>query len=122
MKHDNWVNSAQFSPDGQRVVTASLGMARVWDVPTITTKDSADDVNLLSDLAEATAGRAFQTFGQTETLAALTPDHVKATRDRIAVKILRVVFDLDSASATPEVERGKSEDSTHLAFFGSHSC
>jgi WD40 repeat protein len=86
MKHDDRVTSAQFSADGQRVVTASLGPARVWDVPTITTKNSADDVNLLSDLAEATAGLAFQAFGQTEILAALTPDQVKATRDRIAVK------------------------------------
>jgi hypothetical protein len=87
MKHDGPVNAAQFSPEGQRVVTASYdGTARVWDVLTITTKDSADDVNLLIDLAEATAGLALQAFGQTEILAALTPDQVKATRDRIAVK------------------------------------
>jgi TIR domain-containing protein/WD40 domain-containing protein len=32
MRHDNRVNSAQFSPDGQRVVTASRdNTARVWD-------------------------------------------------------------------------------------------
>jgi dipeptidyl aminopeptidase/acylaminoacyl peptidase len=35
MKHDSTVNSAQFSPDGQRVVTASgegsTGTARLWD-------------------------------------------------------------------------------------------
>src|SRR4029077_5182070 len=85
MKHDGYVNSAQFSSDGQRVLTASDKTARVWDVPTITTKDSADDVNLLSDLAEATGGLALQAFGQTEILAALTPDQVKATRDKIAV-------------------------------------
>jgi hypothetical protein len=31
MKHDDWVFSAQFSPDGQRVVTASEDQtARVW--------------------------------------------------------------------------------------------
>jgi hypothetical protein len=87
MKHDNEVWSAQFSPDGQRVVTASSDYtARVWDIPTITRKDSADDANLLADLAEATAGLALQAFGQTEILAALTPDQVKATRDEIAVK------------------------------------
>jgi len=87
IKHDSEVTSAHFSLDGQRVVTVSHdGTAQVWDVPTITTKDSADDVNLLSDLAEATADLAFQAFGQTEILAALTPDKVKATRDRIAVK------------------------------------
>jgi tetratricopeptide (TPR) repeat protein len=86
MKHDAAVSSAQFSADGQRVVTASGNTARVWDIPTITTKDSADDVNLLADLAEATAGLALQAFGETEILAALTPDQVKATRDGIAVK------------------------------------
>jgi WD40 repeat protein len=32
MKHEDWVNSAQFSPDGQRVVTASWdNTARLWD-------------------------------------------------------------------------------------------
>jgi energy-coupling factor transporter ATP-binding protein EcfA2 len=35
MKHDSWVNSAQFSPDGQRVVTASGdGTAQMWDATT----------------------------------------------------------------------------------------
>jgi WD domain, G-beta repeat len=87
MKHDDAVSSAQFSADGQRVVTASSDKtARVWDVPTITRKDSANDANLLADLAEASGGLALQAFGQTEILAALTPDQVKATRDKIAVK------------------------------------
>ena len=87
MKHDDEVNSAQFSADGQRVVTASKDKtARVWDIPTIARNDSADDTNLLADLAEATGGLALQAFGQTELLAALTPDQVKATRDKIAVK------------------------------------
>ncbi len=37
--------SAQFSPDGQRVVTVSEDKkARLWDVPTISSKDSAEDV------------------------------------------------------------------------------
>ena len=87
MKHAGAVSAAQFSADGQRVVTASGdGTARVWDIPIITRKDSADDVNLLADLAEATGGLTLQAFGQTEILAALTPDQVKATRDKIAVK------------------------------------
>jgi WD40 repeat protein len=39
MKHDAEVNSAQFSADGQRVVTASSDRtARVWDIPTINQK------------------------------------------------------------------------------------
>jgi len=87
MKHDDGVNSAQFSTDGQRVVTASSDKtARVWDIPTITRKDSVDDANLLADLAEATGGLALQGLGQTKILATLTLDQVKATRDKIAVK------------------------------------
>ena len=31
MKHERSVYSAQFSPDGQRVVTASDETARLWD-------------------------------------------------------------------------------------------
>jgi hypothetical protein len=77
----------------------------VWDIPTITRKDSSDDANLLADLAEATGGLALQPFGQTEILAALTPDQVKATRDKIAVKFPRAAFATDSAAAIPEVER-----------------
>jgi energy-coupling factor transporter ATP-binding protein EcfA2 len=34
MKHDGWVHSAQFSADGQRVVTDSADGTRVWDVAT----------------------------------------------------------------------------------------
>jgi WD40 repeat protein len=35
MKHDDQVWGAQFSPDGKRIVTASLdGTARVWDAAT----------------------------------------------------------------------------------------
>jgi WD40 repeat protein len=66
MKHDGAVTSAQFSADGQRLVTASGDKtARVWDIPTITTNDSANDANLLANLAEATGGLALQAIGQT---------------------------------------------------------
>jgi hypothetical protein len=87
MKHDDVVNSAQFSADGRRVVTASKdGTARVWDIPTITKKDDADDANLLADLAEAAGGLALQASGQTQILTMLTPDQVNATREKIGVK------------------------------------
>ena len=95
MKHDGRVTSAQFSADGQRMVTASADQtARVWDIPTMTRMDSADDINLLPELAEATGGLALQAFGETEILAALTPDQVKATREKIATKFVRTSSNL----------------------------
>jgi hypothetical protein len=83
MKHDAGVASAQFSADGQRVVTTSVIRRRGCG----TSRQSRERrYNLLADLAEATGGLALQAFGRTELLAALTPDQVKATRDKIAVK------------------------------------
>jgi dipeptidyl aminopeptidase/acylaminoacyl peptidase len=86
MQHGDAVSSAQFSPDGQRVVTASVATAQLWDFPTISDKDSTDDVLILADLAEAISGITPQTSGQAEILTALTPEQIKATRDKIAVK------------------------------------
>jgi WD40 repeat protein len=122
MKHYYGVSSAQFSADGQRVMTVCKdGTARVWDVPTITRKDSADDANLLAELAESTGSLALQAFGQTEILTTLTSDQVKATRDKIAAKFRRA-----SAELTPlqrflkwSVSGAKTN---HLSFFGTHSC
>ena len=34
MKHEDGVISAQFSPDGQQVVTASMKTARLWEADT----------------------------------------------------------------------------------------
>jgi hypothetical protein len=59
----------------------------VWDILTITIKDSDDDVNLLADLAEATGGLALQAFGQTEILGPLTPEQIRATWEKIAAKL-----------------------------------
>jgi dipeptidyl aminopeptidase/acylaminoacyl peptidase len=85
MKHEGTVYSAQFSPDSQRVVTASSdGTARLWDVPTVSSKDSVEDVLLLAELAEATSGVAMEMSGEIRNV--LNPDQVKATRDKIAVK------------------------------------
>jgi dipeptidyl aminopeptidase/acylaminoacyl peptidase len=87
MRHGDSVYSAQFSPDGQRVVTASAdGAARLWDVPTISCKDTTEDVLLLAGLAEASCGFTLQPSGETEILAALTPEQVAATRKQIAEK------------------------------------
>ena len=44
MKHEGAVNSAQFSPDGQRVVTASAdNTARVWDAASGKANRRADE-------------------------------------------------------------------------------
>jgi hypothetical protein len=90
MHHDNLVYSAQFSADGQQVATA-LGdrTVRVWDTPAITSEDTSDDVLLLADLAEATCGSFLQASGQSEILILLTPDQVRATREKIAARFER---------------------------------
>jgi dipeptidyl aminopeptidase/acylaminoacyl peptidase len=89
MKHEDKVTSAQFSPDGQRVVTASGdGTARVWDVVSVTDKDTRENIRLLADLAEATAGVTLETVGQAENLKLLTPVQARASREKIATKFL----------------------------------
>src|SRR6202023_2256163 len=87
MRHDGEVCSAQFSADGQRVVTASGDKtARGGEAPVIRNQDAPDDVLLLADLAEAACGSVLQTSGQTEILKLLPPDQVRATREKIATK------------------------------------
>jgi hypothetical protein len=97
---DDAVLSAQFSADGQRVMTASRDKtARVWDAPIIRNQDAPDDVLPLADLAEAACGSVLQTSGQTEILKLLPPDQVRATQEKIATK-----FGRQSSGLTP-VER-----------------
>ena len=47
------VITASYSPDGQRVVTASHKTARLWDAVIVTDKDTREDILLLTELAEA---------------------------------------------------------------------
>jgi hypothetical protein len=85
-----FVRSPQFSPDGQRVVTASSdNAARVWDTATMTDKDTRDDILLLAELAEATGGVTLETVGQAENLKLLTPEQIRASWEKIAAKFLR---------------------------------
>ena len=85
MEHAGWIKSAQFSPDGQRIVTASNdGTARLWDIPTISSKDKAENVLLLADLAEAAGGLSLLTSGQAEIVSARTPEEIGATLETIA--------------------------------------
>ncbi len=86
MKH-GLVNSAQFSPNGQRVVTASWdNTARLWDVPTLSPKDTVEDVLLLAELVEATGSVTVQTPGQADIPNILTPEQVNATREKIRAR------------------------------------
>jgi hypothetical protein len=95
MKHQGIVNSAQFSPDGQRVVTASEdNTAQLLDVVTATNRDTRDDILLLAELAEATAGVTLETVGQAEKLKWLTAEQVKALWEKIAAKFARVSSEL----------------------------
>jgi hypothetical protein len=89
MKHNAAVFFAQFSPDGQRVVTDSKdGTARLWDAAIATDKDAREDIFLLAELAEATGDVSLETTGQAENFKWLTPEQVRASRERIAAKFL----------------------------------
>jgi len=57
MKHEGAIYSAQFSPDGQRIVTASADKtAQLRDAAIMTDQDTTEDILILAELAEATAG------------------------------------------------------------------
>ena len=89
--------SARFSPDGQRVVTASRnGTARLWDFPTITSRDTRDDVERLADLAEATGGFSVASSSQAEILNRILPDQIRTIREKIATR-----FQTPSSKLTP---------------------
>jgi hypothetical protein len=95
MKHEATVMSAQFSPDGQRVVTASDdNTARVRDTVGLTDKDTTEDILLFAQLAEATAGVVWETVGQSENLKVLTSARLIAPREKIAAKFARVSSEL----------------------------
>jgi hypothetical protein len=79
MKHEEGVTSAQFSPDGQRVVTASGDTTRLWDTVIATDESTREDILLLAELAEATGGQA-------ENLKLLTSEQIRATWDKVAAK------------------------------------
>ena len=65
MLHQAGVSSAQFSPDGTRVVTASWDKtARLWDVSPVVT----GDFELLAKLSEAVTGIKLSDLGAVEAL------------------------------------------------------
>jgi hypothetical protein len=88
MRHAARVNSAELSPDGQRVVTASDNTARLWDVRIMTDKDTTEDILLLVELTEATGGVTLETVGQAENLRVLAAEQVRASSQKIVAKFL----------------------------------
>src|SRR6266550_2550672 len=89
MKHEHSVSSARFGPGGQRVATASGDTARLWDAVIMTDKDTREDILLLAELAEATGGVTLETVGSTESLKLLTPEQIRASRQKIGAKFLK---------------------------------
>jgi hypothetical protein len=79
------------------VVTASVDWtARLWNVPAISDKDTAEDVLLLAELAEASGGLLVQRSEQPELLHVLTSEEVREKRKKIAAR-----FSGTAAGLTP---------------------
>lgn len=88
VQHQDEVTSARFSPDGQRIATASLDhTAQLWDIPTVTTKDTPEDVLLLGDLAEAMAGVALPDPGEADIIQVLSASEVNTRREKIYARL-----------------------------------
>jgi hypothetical protein len=95
MRHDAAVTSAQFSPDGQRVVTASADKtARLWDLPAVTKKDTKEDILLLSALSETMGGVTLESAERAENFTTLRSEPIGAIREKIAAKLTGVPFEL----------------------------
>jgi hypothetical protein len=89
MKHGKGVNTAQFSPTDERLLTASDdNTARLWDIPTVKMEDSEDDLRLLANLAEAVGGFTLQTSGDGEIGESLTFEQIHDKREKIATGLL----------------------------------
>jgi WD40 repeat protein len=96
-RHESWFYSAQFSREDQRVTAASGdNTSCLWDVLTISDKENDEDVLLLADLAEATAGFALQNSGQADMPNLLSGDQINAARQIIAGR-----FSASSKNLTP---------------------
>src|SRR5205823_3904978 len=65
---------------------ASGDTARLWDVVIMTDKDTSEDILLLAELAEATSGVTLETVRSAESLKLLTPEQIRASRQKIAAK------------------------------------
>jgi hypothetical protein len=74
------VVSAQFSPDGKRILTASLKEARVWDVGPC----SAGLPDWLLQLSEATSGQALNKQGILEETKLSRAETLKQIREQLS--------------------------------------
>ena len=73
----------------RRFLPVSDKTAQLWDFPTISYKDSANELLLLADLADATGGVTLQSSGQEEIQNVLTSEEIKASREKIDTSFLR---------------------------------
>jgi hypothetical protein len=60
---------------------------RQWDAAIMMDKETREDILLLAEVAEATAGVTLETVGQAENLTVLTPEQVTAYRQKIAARL-----------------------------------
>ena len=87
----------------------------------MTDKDTREDILLLAELAEATGGVALETVGQAENLKLLTPEQMRASREKIAAKYLETSFEIDSVTAIHEMERLGPQKPDDFSVLTSHS-
>jgi hypothetical protein len=86
MEHEKRVMSARFSPDGQRVVTASANTARLWDLLAAKPKDEKEELMLLSALSETMGGFTLESAERGENLTTLQSEPIDTIRKKIAAK------------------------------------
>ena len=95
--------------------------ARLWDAAIVTDKDTREDILLLAELAEATGGVALETVGQAENFKLLTPEQVRASREKIAAKFSKSSSELTPLQRFVEMECLRSQKPDDFSVLASDS-